>query len=109
MSAPELYALEIPLGAYELLTRYWADVTTHTSERADGTLATTFIVALAGQMLNVPYERIHNTNPGKDEKALDAALAELIMDAMVQRSGSTRQAFTGQDCGATTTSTAPIA
>ena len=85
MSAPELFALQIPLRAHALLRFYWPDVAERPWDEFGGPLATTFIIALAGQMLNVPYERVHNTNAGKDESRFDKALADLIKGAMAKK------------------------
>ena len=76
MTQPALYAQEVPLRAHRLITRFWDDVTREDYGDFGGPLATTFVLALAAPMINIPYERLYKVNPGKNERKLDEAFQE---------------------------------
>lgn len=70
MGSPYFYAIEMPIRAHQLVTDFWPCVEGQDYKEYGGPLATTFLVAMAGPMINFPYERLYRPNDNKDEREI---------------------------------------
>jgi len=70
MSQPDSYAIEVPLRAHRLLSDLWKCVDGKPYKEFGGPLGTTFVIAMAGPMINFPFERLERDDPAKSERHL---------------------------------------